>query len=112
MSEIAMYIMVIAALGIGVMVVSRRFLRRHQPKEYTHKTQRLTHSEQPLSERIDFRNKGLGKSNSLPERHYSFRDTFNRKTRESNHLGHTDLNKNFWMALLFLLSLIGLVIYL
>ncbi len=112
MSDLSMYIMVIAAVGIGVMVISRRFVKRHQPKEYRHKTQRISQSEESLSDRIDFRNKGLGKGNTLPQRQYSFRDTFNRKTRESNHLGHTDLNKNFWLALGFLLGLIGLIIYL
>ncbi len=110
MGDLSIYIMVAAAMGIGVIFLSRRFLNKRQPKEYRYQPKRLINQEDKLKDRIDFRKNHLFSSSETTDKHYSYRDHFQKKTKEYRGLSHVDLNKNFWWALLSLLSLIGLII--
>ncbi len=111
MSEISMYIMVIAAIGIGVLVISKRFLKKNTTKEFNYKTKKARKLENSsLQERMDFRNKG--KTNLETERPLSFRDAFNRDIKNAQSISNVELNKTFWWALVSLVALVVLIIYL
>ncbi len=96
--DLSMYIMLIVAMGLGVIFTTRKFTSKSQNKDYNYRPKTdLDTEESSLKERINFRKKPLAQPQG--EKKLSFRQSNTRALKNAQSISNFELNSTFWWSL-------------
>lgn len=114
MQDLLKYVCVVLSVALGAVVISRRFLKQTQTREFNLKT-RVRDKEKneiPLQERINFRRKPFPnhETSQATPRKISLRQEYNQATQKEYKNKQLYLNKTFWMVLAVLILLFLILI--